>query len=140
MRTLARDPLVEIGGHTDTHRRLAWLDIDEARADVLTNKMFLETLLQRPVKHFAYPYGDASACGPREFELAADLGFQTATTGRLGGLFPAHATTSTAWPRLHFRGGLQSRDFMECQRNGAVTAMLSLLGRRNVVDGRGEQV
>jgi peptidoglycan/xylan/chitin deacetylase (PgdA/CDA1 family) len=135
VRFLARDPLVEIGGHTDTHRRLAPLDVDEAQADILKNKAFLEALVQRPIRHFAFPYGDASACGQREADLARDIGFRTATTTHLGCLFPGHLGASVGWPRLHFRGSLQSRHFMECQRNGAIPAILAMLRRSDVLDG-----
>jgi len=137
LRTLAGDSLVEIGGHTDSHRRLSVLGRDEARADIQKNKAFLENIVQRPVRHFAFPYGDAQSCGPRDFDLASEIGFQTAVTTRLGGLFPSHLMTPTAWPRLHFRGSLENRSFMECQRNGSIAALLSLLGPVDLIDERG---
>ena len=135
LRTLARDRLVEIGGHTDTHRPLAQLTLDDARTDMRRNKAYLEAILERPVRHFAFPYGTTASCGVRESMLAAELGFHTAATTRLGCLSARHANMPTAWPRLHFRGGLQSRHVMECQRHGAIAALLSWLGRRDAIDG-----
>ena len=40
--------------------------------------------------HFSFPVGDPTAAGPREFAIAAELGFRTAVTTRPGVLFPDH--------------------------------------------------
>ena len=123
LKTLSKDPLVEIGGHTDGHQRLARLSLDDARADILKNKTYLEGLTGKKVRHFAYPYGGANSCGEREFGLCRELGFRTATTTRWGGLFPDHLRHLTGLPRLRFLGTCASMGFMECQRNGLVTAL-----------------
>jgi peptidoglycan/xylan/chitin deacetylase (PgdA/CDA1 family) len=121
LKSLAKDPLVEIGGHTTSHRRLAQLSLAELRDDILQNKLNLETLLGREMRHFAYPYGDPASCGEREFAVCRDLGFRTATTTRLGALFPADLIHYTSWPRIRFNGRCESISFIECQRNGALT-------------------
>ena len=74
------EPLLEIGGHTTTHARLASLDEAAAADDIRRNKLQLEAIIDREVRHFAYPYGDEASCGAREFRLAKAAGFATAVT------------------------------------------------------------
>ena len=56
--------------------------------------------LGKPVRHFSYPYGDEGSAGEREFEIARDLGIETAVTTRKGLIRAAHADAMTALPRL----------------------------------------
>jgi peptidoglycan/xylan/chitin deacetylase (PgdA/CDA1 family) len=62
--TLSTDELREmaaaghvIGAHTRTHPVLTALIPDAAREEIRASKAELESLLQRPVEHFAYPFG-----------------------------------------------------------------------------------
>jgi peptidoglycan/xylan/chitin deacetylase (PgdA/CDA1 family) len=123
LQRLSSDPLVEIGGHTDSHPILAQLTVDQVRTEILSNVIRLQALTGKPVQHFAYPYGDAKSCGEREFAICREFGFRTATTTRFGGLFPDHLKHHTSLPRIRFNGACESIAFMECQRNGAVTAI-----------------
>jgi peptidoglycan/xylan/chitin deacetylase (PgdA/CDA1 family) len=122
------EPLLEIGGHTTTHRRLALLDEATASDDVRRNKTQLETIIDREVRHFAYPFGDAVSCGAREFRLAKAAGFATAVTTRVGNLFADHARHRWCLPRLRFLGPCEGLGFMECQRSGAITAVATRFG------------
>ena len=101
---LAADPLVEIGCHTVSHPALATLDYAEARRELADARKTLQEKLQVPVSHLSYPYGTKKECGVREFQLARDLGFQTATTTRRGNVFPAHKDHLTALPRVNIPG------------------------------------
>jgi peptidoglycan/xylan/chitin deacetylase (PgdA/CDA1 family) len=103
-RELAADPLVEIGCHTVSHPALATLDYAEARRELADARKKLEEKLQVPVTHLSYPYGTKNECGVREFQLARELGFQTATTARRGNVFPAHKDHLTALPRVNIPG------------------------------------
>jgi peptidoglycan/xylan/chitin deacetylase (PgdA/CDA1 family) len=105
LRELARDPLVTIGAHTVTHRRLARLSDDDARRELADSRARLEAEVGRPVRHLAYPFGGPAACGPREFQLAGEAGFVTAVTTRNGNLFAAHAGWLTALPRRRVTEG-----------------------------------
>ena len=62
--TLSTTELVEIadaghviGAHTHTHPILPALPEDRAREEIRLSKEELENVLQRPVHHFAYPFG-----------------------------------------------------------------------------------
>jgi peptidoglycan/xylan/chitin deacetylase (PgdA/CDA1 family) len=104
LRALSRHPLASIGGHTTSHPALATLDGSSARAELADNRGYLENLLQLPVRHVAYPYGTPTACGPREEQLAKEVGFQTAVTTRQGQLHD-HQVNHFALPRISFRRG-----------------------------------
>lgn len=81
-------PLVSIGGHTHSHDFLNRLTEDDARQEIVSNKLFLEDAIQKRVVHFAYPYG---AAGAREAGILAESGFATAVTTQNGCVFAAHA-------------------------------------------------
>jgi len=48
---------MEIGGHTVNHPILAKLDSDQAKAEIIDNKSYLEKLLNKEISTFAYPNG-----------------------------------------------------------------------------------
>jgi peptidoglycan/xylan/chitin deacetylase (PgdA/CDA1 family) len=122
------EPLLEIGGHTTTHTRLSLLDESAALSELGRNKRQLESIVEREVRHFAYPFGDPASCGERDFCLARAAGFKTAVTTRIGNLFPDHLEHRFALPRLRFIGPCESLGFMESQRSGAVTALETRFG------------
>ena len=105
LRAMAADPLVTIGAHGVTHRRLARLDDREVRHELIESRARIEAELGRPVRHLAYPFGGAAACAEREFQLAVEAGYVTAVTTRRGNLFPDHAAHLTALPRRRLTEG-----------------------------------
>lgn len=105
LRALGNDPLVTIGAHSQTHRRLATLDESQLRHEVAGGRERLERELGRSVHHFAYPYGGPAACGAREFRATADAGYRTAVTTRRGNVFAEHAGHLTALPRRRLTEG-----------------------------------
>ena len=70
LKPFADDPLVTIGAHSITHCNLAKQTERDATHEMATSRARIEEVLQRPVVHLAYPYGDKIAAGPREFALA----------------------------------------------------------------------
>ena len=86
--TLAADPLVTIGAHTVNHPILTKLDDKAVRAELGSSRDVIEAALGVRPAHLAYPVGDRTAAGPREFRIAAELGFKTAVTTRPGVVFP----------------------------------------------------
>jgi peptidoglycan/xylan/chitin deacetylase (PgdA/CDA1 family) len=83
----------------------------------------IESALQRPVVHLAYPYGDKVAAGAREFALAQAAGFRTAVTTRPGMIFPESAGHLTALPRVSLNGNYQDTRILPVLTSGAATAM-----------------
>jgi len=120
---IAGDPLVTIGAHTVSHSALAKLSDAQVEYEMAESRRLIgEHTGQRP-RHFAYPYGDASSAGPREFALAARLGFETAVTTRPGMLFPEHADFMTALPRVSLNGDYQSLRYLDLFLSGAPFAL-----------------
>ena len=105
---LGRDPSVTFGAHTLTHPMLAKHHEETSRREIAQGRRELEARLGRAVRHLAYPVGDPSSAGPREFRLAREAGYATAVTTRPGHVFAAHAGHLTALPRVSVNGLHQS--------------------------------
>ena len=81
---LAEDPLVTIGAHTVNHVMLAKVPEKSARSEMEMSRSVIEASLGVRPDHLSYPVGDPTSAGPREFRIAAELGFKTAVTTRPG--------------------------------------------------------
>lgn len=128
VQTLASHPLVTIGGHTTSHPELAKLPEAQARREISENRVFLETLIDKPVSHFAYPFGGPQACGPREENLVKDLGFKSAITTRRGNIFQEHRDRPLALPRALFSGNREYLSFIAMQMSGIRRMIDSRMG------------
>ncbi|MGA2995552.1 polysaccharide deacetylase family protein [Bradyrhizobium sp.] len=127
----AADPLVGIGAHTVTHCNLAQQPDEIASQEMTTSRARIESAIHRPVLHFAYPYGDRLAAGPREFAFAKAAGFKTAVTTRPGMMFPENAEYPTALPRVSLNGNYQDERLLPVLTSGAATAMWNGFRRVN---------
>lgn len=125
----ALEPLCTIGVHTLTHPRLAKHPLDFARKELAESRAIIEARIGRPAAHLAWPVGDPTSAGPREFALARDLGFASAATTRKGMVFGGHAGHPMALPRLSVNGGYQTKAALEVLLSGA-PFWLRNLGRR----------
>jgi peptidoglycan/xylan/chitin deacetylase (PgdA/CDA1 family) len=108
LESLGRDPHVTFGAHTVTHPMLKKHDEATVRREIAVSKASIEKRLGRSVRHLAYPVGDATSAGRREFRLAREAGFTTAVTTRPGHVFPAHADHLHALPRVSVNGLFQT--------------------------------
>ncbi len=118
LQTLVREPDVLIGAHTLSHPILAKCDGTTAMREIAESKELLERRLGRPVRHLAYPFGDASAVGPREFRLACQAGYVTGITSRPAHVFPDHAAHPHALPRTSVNGLFQNRRALRALLSG----------------------
>jgi peptidoglycan/xylan/chitin deacetylase (PgdA/CDA1 family) len=120
---LAADPLVTIGAHTVNHPILTKVDEKTVRAELENSRAVIEAALGVRPRHLAYPVGDRTAAGPREFKIADDLGFATAVTTRPGVIFPQHASHLTALPRISLNGNFQKQRYAKVLISGTATAL-----------------
>jgi peptidoglycan/xylan/chitin deacetylase (PgdA/CDA1 family) len=120
---LATDPLVTIGAHTVNHPMLAKLSKEAVRAEMDLSRSIIEAALEVRPQHLSYPIGDRSSAGPREFAVAAELGFKTAVTTRPGVLFPEHCAHLTALPRISLNGEYQRMRYVRVLLSGSATAL-----------------
>ena len=116
---LARHPLIEIGAHSLTHRRLAQWPEAAAREDLMGCKAAMEARLGRPMTSFCYPVGDPTSAGPREFALTREAGYKVAVTTRPGMVFAEHAAHLTALPRVSLNGLWQDLSYLDVLLSGA---------------------
>ncbi len=119
VRTLARDPLVTIGGHTINHFAVSKLDPARASDEMDQGAARIAEETGARPKHFAYPYGDPGSAGPRDFDIAKSLGFESAVTTRKGMLADAHRDHLFALPRVALNGNLQSLHYLDVLLSGA---------------------
>lgn len=101
---LDRSGVGAVEAHGVSHAALARLDAADARAEAAESRRRLEALLGRPVRHFAFPFGDPPSAGAREFALCGELGFASAMTTRFGNLAAAAAATPWSLPRVPVNG------------------------------------
>jgi peptidoglycan/xylan/chitin deacetylase (PgdA/CDA1 family) len=123
LKPFADDSLVTTGAHTITHCNLAKQTGEIASHEMTISRARIEDVLQRPVVHLAYPYGDKFAAGAREFALARAAGFKTAVTTRPGVIFPGSADHLTALQRVSLNGNYQDTRIFPVLTSGAATAM-----------------
>ena len=129
---MADDPLMTIGAHTVNHVMLKKIASDDVtRAEMEMSRSVLEAALGKRPQHLAYPVGDPTSAGPREFRIAAELGFKTATTTRPGVLFKVHREHLTALPRISVNGEFQQQRYMKVLMSGAGTAIMNRFRRVN---------
>jgi peptidoglycan/xylan/chitin deacetylase (PgdA/CDA1 family) len=127
LQRLARHPLASIGGHTTSHQALANLDAASARTELADNRNYLESLLQLPVRHLAYPYG---VWGLREEHLANEVGYVSAVTTRHGQL-SGDRLDRFALPRIGVMSAFDSEISFAARMNGVQLAAQALLARRS---------
>ena len=73
---------MEIGSHGVTHRRLADLDRDQVRDELVRSKQQLESMLGTPIEIFAYPYNSLRRW---MLPLVRDAGYRAAVAGSAHG-------------------------------------------------------
>jgi peptidoglycan/xylan/chitin deacetylase (PgdA/CDA1 family) len=120
---IAAGPLATIGAHTVNHVMLRKASDAVVRGEMQQSVAVIAAALGRKPQHFSYPVGDRTSAGPREFRIAAELGFKTAVTTRPGVLFPEHASHLTALPRISLNGEYQQRRYAKVLLSGAATGL-----------------
>jgi len=71
---------VTFGAHTVNHRVLSRIGEAEMRREILESKRAIENRLQKPVLHFAYPFGQPFDFNAQAKAVVKDSGFKTAVT------------------------------------------------------------
>ncbi len=124
LRAVADNPLCTIGAHAVHHYELAKLPREQARDEMAQSANIIEAQFGARPPHFSYPLGGPLSCGPREFELAREIGFRTAVTTRPGGLYPHHLEQLTELPRISLNGLFQQRRYVDVFASGGLFTQL----------------
>lgn len=75
--TLGKNPLVSLGAHSRSHPFLSQIQDDQVISEIQGSKSDLELMLSRPIRYFAYPYGDFDE---RSMAAAQNSGYSMAFT------------------------------------------------------------
>ena len=129
---LAADPLVTIGAHTVNHVMLAKVSEQAVRSELENGRAVIEAALGTKPAHLAYPVGDSTSAGPREFKIATELGYKTAVTTRPGVIFRQHSGHLTALPRISLNGEFQRSRYAGVLVSGAATGLWNGFRKLNV--------
>jgi len=81
LKRLAATSRIDVGAHSVTHAALSAHGSDDQLREMERSKRDLEAMIERPVRGFAYPYGDL---GPTTSRLAELAGFDFACTTEEG--------------------------------------------------------
>jgi peptidoglycan/xylan/chitin deacetylase (PgdA/CDA1 family) len=127
LKELRHDPLVEIGAHGVTHERVSSLEPSSAFAELTGSRDRLREMLGIDVRHFAFPYGRAGDCGPRDFNFARQAGFLSASTTRKGLVRRGHDVYCL--PRNTLNGAHQNLAMMDLHLSGLTGMAAKLVGR-----------
>jgi peptidoglycan/xylan/chitin deacetylase (PgdA/CDA1 family) len=87
---LASSPLFEIGGHSMSHAQLSARPEEEQRREIRESKARLESILQKPLRTFAYPYGGHVDYNAASVALVREAGFLGACSN-----FPGSVTETS---------------------------------------------
>ncbi|OYU49193.1 MAG: polysaccharide deacetylase [Rhizobiales bacterium PAR1] len=121
LRAFSDNLLVNIGAHTLTHPRLAKLDADAARLEMAGSRDRILHEMGIDARHFAYPVGDPTSAGPRDFALAGEVGFEAAVTTVPGILKSQSAPL--ALPRISVNGLYQDPRYLKALISGVPFAL-----------------
>jgi len=95
---LEKNPLITIGSHGHNHQNLKILSDDEVKYEVTKSLEVLENLINRKVKHFAYPFGGKDQVSTREYNVIEDMKFDSAV---IGSVFPIKNCNFFSLPRIY---------------------------------------
>jgi peptidoglycan/xylan/chitin deacetylase (PgdA/CDA1 family) len=121
------DGHVEIGAHTVSHPRISSLGVESALSELKASRARLESRLGIECRHFAFPYGRSADCGPRDFDLAREAGFESAATTRKG--LVSSNQDFFSLPRNTVNGARQSIPYANALLSGLAGVGARVLGR-----------
>jgi len=81
---MARHPLFVVGGHSHTHRVMAFLPDDELQAEIDTSMGLLREHVTVPITHYSYPEGQAQHFSERVIQLLQQQGIVCSPTAMDG--------------------------------------------------------
>jgi len=101
IKKISKHRLIEIGGHTHTHRRLSDLDFEEQRKEILRNKEILENITEDKIRLFAYPFGGKLDFNNDSKKILRKLKFSFAYSNT--GLLADQNSSTLSIPRINIR-------------------------------------
>jgi peptidoglycan/xylan/chitin deacetylase (PgdA/CDA1 family) len=119
---LAADPRATIGTATVNYPVLSNLKDAAALREMTMGATVLETALNRKIRHFAYPFGDAASWHRKHAMMAAEAGFASAASSVPGVVQNAGRSDLHALPRISWDGRMQSLRALRVMLSGSLFA------------------
>ena len=126
LRSFAAEQLCTLGAHTVHHYELAKLSAEQAASEIAQSLKVMEAQFGKRPIHLSYPIGGPTSAGPREYQMAKDLGLRSAVTTIPGGLYRRQRDALTALPRVSLNGLFQAHRYMDVF---ATPALFTAMGR-----------
>lgn len=123
IKTLSGDPQVTIGAHTKNHFALSQIAAKTMQREIGESKQLVESHIQKPVEHFAYPFGNRATVSRREVDAVKEVGFKTACTTLEGNVFGEHKAHLESLPRIGVWGYRQDLLQIEIVTSGCLPAL-----------------
>lgn len=101
VKEISQHPLCTIGGHTVSHLALNKLSDFEFKKEVSDGIIKIQNKTNKPIHHFAYPYGSPKEIGEREYRLISNLNFKTVFTSYGGCITESNKHNITHLPRVY---------------------------------------
>lgn len=101
VKEISQRPLCTIGGHTVSHLALNQLNDEDFFKEISEGIAKLQSVIGKPIHHFAYPYGSTNEIGEREFQLIKKFNFKTVFTAYGGCITESNKTNTTHLPRVY---------------------------------------
>ena len=95
---LEKNPLITISSHGHNHQNLKILSDEEVKYEITKSLEVLENLINRKVKHFAYPFGGKDQVSTREYNVIEDMNFDSAV---IGSVYPIKDCNFFSLPRIY---------------------------------------
>ncbi|WP_456710998.1 MULTISPECIES: polysaccharide deacetylase family protein [Bradyrhizobium] len=119
---LAADPHVTFGSATVNYSVLSSLRDADAQREIAMGKAVAESALRRPIRHFAFPFGDREAFRRPHVVMAEEAGFASAVS-TISGVVEAQGRTNLhALPRIAWDGRVRSLRMMRVLLSGVMFA------------------
>jgi peptidoglycan/xylan/chitin deacetylase (PgdA/CDA1 family) len=117
---LAADPNVTIGVATVNYPVLSNLKDAAALREITMGATVAETALNRKVRHFAYPFGDAASWQRKHAGMVAEAGFASAVSSIPAVVQNEGRSDLHALPRISWDGRLQSLRALRVMLSGSL--------------------
>lgn len=132
IRRLSKNPLCSIGAHTMNHYAISKLAVEDADVELVNSRVTIAEKLEQSVEHFAFPYGQECAAGPRDFGLAAKAGYVSSVTTRKGVIYDAHKNHLQALPRVMISGRYSKLRYLDAMISGVPGIIINKFKLTNV--------
>jgi peptidoglycan/xylan/chitin deacetylase (PgdA/CDA1 family) len=129
LRALKQDSFTELGAHTMSHPRLSSLADTDALSELAGARSRLEDELGTKIRHVAFPYGRSGDCSDRDFRLARQLGYSSASTTRRALLWPDETPDLFSLPRVNLNGAFRHVGQIATHLTGVTSLLAAKTGR-----------